>query len=294
MVVIGFAWIRQLLHGKAMEGTAYSLALGLGFATLAYDGVLLAIVRRAGARNNLLPAWLWAASAVFESLIPTVLIFILQSISQVGKLDSLDASAVLLYGIFIIASILRLRPWISALSGGLAALGHLALFLRVFVIEYNSISAGTIGYFLAYPAYLLLSGIIAAVVSRELRKHLLGALGEADAKNALEMVENELVIARTVQQALMPNRPPDHPGFDIAGWNRPASKTGGDYYDWQVMPDGRLAVVIADVTGHGPGPAILWHFQFFRSIRPPRRTKQRLDARRPLVGPDRAGPLHRP
>jgi serine phosphatase RsbU (regulator of sigma subunit) len=39
--------------------------------------------------------------------------------------------------------------------------------------------------------------------------------------------------------------------------NKPADQTGGDYYDWQVLPDGRLLVTIADVTGHGIGPALV-------------------------------------
>jgi serine phosphatase RsbU (regulator of sigma subunit) len=45
-------------------------------------------------------------------------------------------------------------------------------------------------------------------------------------------------------------------GFDIAGWNQPAAETGGDYFDWQPLTDGSLAVTIADVTGHGIGPAL--------------------------------------
>jgi serine phosphatase RsbU (regulator of sigma subunit) len=46
-------------------------------------------------------------------------------------------------------------------------------------------------------------------------------------------------------------------GFDIAAWNQPADQTGGDYYDWQPLPDGRVLVALADVTGHGIGPALL-------------------------------------
>ncbi len=46
-------------------------------------------------------------------------------------------------------------------------------------------------------------------------------------------------------------------GFDIAGWNQPADETGGDYYDWQEFPDGRVALSLADVTGHGIGPALV-------------------------------------
>src|SRR4029077_2623644 len=42
-----------------------------------------------------------------------------------------------------------------------------------------------------------------------------------------------------------------------AGWNRSADDTGGDFYDWKKLADGRWVVVLADVTGHGIGPAIL-------------------------------------
>ena len=46
-------------------------------------------------------------------------------------------------------------------------------------------------------------------------------------------------------------------GFDIAGWNRPADDTGGDYFDWKALPDGKVVVSLADATGRGIGPALL-------------------------------------
>jgi serine phosphatase RsbU (regulator of sigma subunit) len=94
-------------------------------------------------------------------------------------------------------------------------------------------------------------------VSLEVRRYFLASLREAETRRKLDLVQNELNIARVVQQALMPEKPPLVPGFDIAGWNRPADETGGDYYDWQILPDGRVAIVIADVSGHGLGPALL-------------------------------------
>ena len=51
-------------------------------------------------------------------------------------------------------------------------------------------------------------------------------------------IEHDLEAARTIQQALLPRGAPDQPGYEIAGWNQPADQTGGDYYDWQRMPDG--------------------------------------------------------
>jgi hypothetical protein len=53
------------------------------------------------------------------------------------------------------------------------------------------------------------------------------------------------------------HKPPQLDHFEIAGWNQPADQTGGDYFDWQVLPDGQLAISIGDATGHGIGPALV-------------------------------------
>jgi serine phosphatase RsbU (regulator of sigma subunit) len=45
--------------------------------------------------------------------------------------------------------------------------------------------------------------------------------------------------------------------FELVGWNKPADQTGGDYFDWQTLPDGRIAISLADATGHGIGPALV-------------------------------------
>jgi len=55
----------------------------------------------------------------------------------------------------------------------------------------------------------------------------------------------------------LPKLRPQIPGFAVAGWNQAAEDTGGDFYDWKRLADGRWVVVLADVTGHGIGPAIL-------------------------------------
>jgi serine phosphatase RsbU (regulator of sigma subunit) len=70
-------------------------------------------------------------------------------------------------------------------------------------------------------------------------------------------LEGELKIARQVQQGLFPAAAPRAPGFDIHGACYPAAATGGDYFDYVPLPDGRLGIVIGDVTGHGLGPALL-------------------------------------
>lgn len=83
------------------------------------------------------------------------------------------------------------------------------------------------------------------------RQRLLGHFAEK------QRIERDLNIARSIQQGLLPREQPRLAGFDVAGWNRPADETGGDFFDFLPLPDGRLAVAIADATGHGIGPALV-------------------------------------
>ena len=70
-------------------------------------------------------------------------------------------------------------------------------------------------------------------------------------------LERDREVARKIQQGLMPRRSPRVAGVDLAGWNLPADETGGDFFDMQALEDDTLALTIADVAGHGIGPALL-------------------------------------
>jgi len=70
-------------------------------------------------------------------------------------------------------------------------------------------------------------------------------------------LEASLDTAEVVQKNLMPRVPDDFPGFDLFGWFRAAERTSGDFYDFFRLPDGRLGVVVGDVTGHGPASALI-------------------------------------
>lgn len=78
-------------------------------------------------------------------------------------------------------------------------------------------------------------------------------------QKAMEAVamQRELDLARRVQNALIPKIPPEVDGLVAGGWNRQASTTGGDSYDLWKTRDGRLAVFVADATGHGIAPALV-------------------------------------
>ena len=61
----------------------------------------------------------------------------------------------------------------------------------------------------------------------------------------------ELETARNIQASILPDLPPRLAGVDIAHCYLPASEVGGDFYDCLALEDGRLAVAVGDVAGHG-------------------------------------------
>lgn len=72
-----------------------------------------------------------------------------------------------------------------------------------------------------------------------------------------QRLEQELTIARNIQMGLIPREYPANKKLTVAGFIRTADKVGGDYYDFFELPSGRVAITIADVSGHGPGAALI-------------------------------------
>lgn len=72
-----------------------------------------------------------------------------------------------------------------------------------------------------------------------------------------ERLERDLEAARLTQQALIPQRLPTMPGWEVAAHYQPVIQVGGDVYDWLPLSNGRLLFWIADATGHGAAAALL-------------------------------------
>ena len=68
---------------------------------------------------------------------------------------------------------------------------------------------------------------------------------------------NEVELAAEVQRLFLPRSDPEAAEFEIAGAMHPARVVGGDYYDYLPRPDGRMRLVIADVSGKGVAAALL-------------------------------------
>jgi serine phosphatase RsbU (regulator of sigma subunit) len=224
-----------------------------------YEIWMLAIVDRALKKSGNLTPKFWVLSTIVETSIPAFAIAFLTSSQISDAYRAVASPAILVFFVFIILSTLRLSPWIGTLSGIVASAAYIcaALYLGWRPPVPGVATPITQSIVSLNAVTLLVGGVVAGAVAREIRKHVHAALREAETKRKLEIVQHDLQVARSIQQSLLPQETPHIAGYEIAGWNRPADDTGGDYFDWKTLPNGKVVVSLADVTGHGIGPALL-------------------------------------
>jgi ketosteroid isomerase-like protein len=72
-----------------------------------------------------------------------------------------------------------------------------------------------------------------------------------------ERIEQELSVARRIQQASLPEEVPKLEGWQITPFYRPAREVGGDFYDFHLLSEGRVGLVVGDATGKGVPAALV-------------------------------------
>ena len=80
---------------------------------------------------------------------------------------------------------------------------------------------------------------------------------ERERQVAQARIEHELRIARVIQHTLLPKQTPALPGWEFTAYYQPARAVGGDFYDFLSLSDGRLGLVIGDVTDKGVPAALV-------------------------------------
>lgn len=256
VVVFGITGaIRVYLFGSHMSHIGLYAAL----AFVAYELLVFRAVHRSIKSGPRIPDWFWTLNVFIEMWMPVLGLTFLVSDRLVQEYRPLASSWALLFFPFLILSTLRLSPLVSIVAGTSGAFGYLIAashhgwHIKSDLLA-NPVTHSAVPFF---AMMIFASGIIAALVAREIRTHVQAALREAETERQLKQMEHDLSIARSIQQSLLPKVRPRIEGYEIAGWNRSAEATGGDYFDWKLLDDGRLAVTLADVTGHGIGPALL-------------------------------------
>ena len=72
-----------------------------------------------------------------------------------------------------------------------------------------------------------------------------------------ERIEQELQVARRIQQASLPKEVPELEGWQISPFYQPAREVGGDFYDFHLLSEGRVGIVVGDATGKGVPAALV-------------------------------------
>ena len=101
-----------------------------------------------------------------------------------------------------------------------------------------------------------LLGSLASQVAPAMKVAQLVREQQAEAKER-ERIQQELQVAALIQQTLLPKELPAIPGWQVDAFYRPARAVGGDFYDFIALEDGRLGVVIGDVTDKGVPAALV-------------------------------------
>jgi len=225
-----------------------------------YELWMLHVVKQSIVSGRDLSSVTWIMNILIETCIPALALVFLSTGAIEAAYRPLANPAVLVYFIFIILSTLRLDHRICRISGIVAALSYLAA--AAYLGWVPRLGGGTsllsperaVG---GFALTFVIAGFVAGAVATEIRKQVEAALREAETRRQVERLEHDLEIAKSIQQSLLPTSAPRVHGFEIAGWNQPADQTGGDFYDWQSLSDGKFLIALADVTGHGIGPALL-------------------------------------
>ncbi len=225
-----------------------------------YEFLMLLAVNRSMQGGRRISNAVWIINIILESCLPAFVLMFESSEAIEAAYRPLANPVVLVFFVFIILSTLRLNPVACRLSGAVSAASYLAAALYLGwrpTLDGGASLLAPEKTVVTYAVILVVAGFVAGAVAGEIRKQVEAALLEAEMQRQVERLEHDLSVARSIQQSLLPTSMPEIEGFDIAAWNQPADQTGGDYYDWLPLPDGKVLVALGDVTGHGIGSALL-------------------------------------
>jgi serine phosphatase RsbU (regulator of sigma subunit) len=96
-----------------------------------------------------------------------------------------------------------------------------------------------------------------AVVAARVHTHLALRETRAQLERQLTAIRMELETARQIQLSILPRSPPEFGGLDIAARYIPMTSVAGDFYDFIVIDEKRLGILVADVSGHGMPAALI-------------------------------------
>lgn len=96
-----------------------------------------------------------------------------------------------------------------------------------------------------------------AIVSARVRTHLMLRDARKELARQLFAIQHELEMAREIQLSILPRHLPKIDGLEISARYLPMSTVAGDFYDFLVVDEKHVGMLVADVSGHGPAAALI-------------------------------------
>jgi PAS domain S-box-containing protein len=197
---------RALLGGMPEQLHILPRFTALVLAATAYELLMLRLVSRAIRRASDLPSWLWSVNTGVEALIPTITLVVLTEGPFLGPYQALSAPATHGYYIFIILSILHLRPRLCFWTGLASALGFAAATVYTRTVYPAGAGHENRGYplqvYATFGILFLTCGTIAAWLAAQFRRHIAAALREAAIRGRFERLVREIAQREQAEQAL--------------------------------------------------------------------------------------------
>jgi PAS domain S-box-containing protein len=198
--------IRGLLGGLPEQLQLLPPFSALLLAAAAYECLMLRIVRRAIQHDRDLRLLARSVNAFVEALIPTTTLFLLTESKFMGPYRALSAPAIHAYYVFIILSILQLRPALCFLTGLASALGFAAVTVYTLVVYPSGRGPETPVYplqvYITFGIFMVICGTIAAWLSAQFRRHVMAALREAEIRGQYEWLVREITQRERAELAL--------------------------------------------------------------------------------------------
>jgi serine phosphatase RsbU (regulator of sigma subunit) len=193
-----------------------------------------------------------------ECLFPIFVMFVLAITTDIDPYLLLVSPAYGLIMIMLAASVLRLDIKSTIICGILCSIGYaLFLFYIINYSPYQSEPPYPIAMYINLTVMLIFASLVAVFITKQMRHYLDTSLEEVEIARKHELLQRDLDIAEEIQQSLLPESSFSIKDYELAGFSRPAEKAGGDYYDWRLVEESRLLLSVADVSGHGIGPALV-------------------------------------
>jgi hypothetical protein len=215
-----------------------------------FETIYLLVVRNAIKKKKRIFSFLRYFESIIEGLLPVAAMALIMDFGG-NPFTVLLSPAYSFILIIISASALRLTPKLTLITGLLSSVFYMTLSLRVLYIDsFQHLNPHPNNLYLFMSMMLFVATAVMYFITRELRSYVDVAVKEMS-------LQDELELASEVQNNLLPSPMPDLDGYDVAAFSTPAKHAGGDYYDL-VKPDPSQTIfMLADVAGHGIGPALL-------------------------------------